>query len=232
MGARMDKIKLLIVDDIADIRDYFHMILSKEPDMEVLDLAATGIEAIQKTRELKPDVVLMDIQMESRTAGIEAADIIKSFDPDVKVIILTIHEEDEYLFQAYCAGVMDYIVKTDSISQILNSIRNVYANKLMLRPGVADKIIDEFARLKSQQNSLIYILNIISKLTNSEFEILKCFYEGSSYKTISETRFVSQATIKSQVNSILKKFEMKTMKEVVRLLNQMNFSEVIKGTLK
>ncbi len=228
----MDKIKLLIVDDIADIRDYFHMILSKEPDMEVLDLAATGIEAIQKTRELKPDVVLMDIQMESRTAGIEAADIIKSFDPDVKVIILTIHEEDEYLFQAYCAGVMDYIVKTDSISQILNSIRNVYANKLMLRPGVADKIIDEFARLKSQQNSLIYILNIISKLTNSEFEILKCFYEGSSYKTISETRFVSQATIKSQVNSILKKFEMKTMKEVVRLLNQMNFSEVIKGTLK
>ncbi|MBH1940115.1 response regulator transcription factor [Mobilitalea sibirica] len=227
----MDKIKILVVDDIADIREYFSMILSKEPDMDVVGLASSGVEAIQKARELKPDVILMDIQMETRTAGIDATNAIKSFNPNIRVIILTIHEEDEFLFQAYCAGVMDYIVKTDSITQILNSIRTVYANKLMLRPGVADKIIDEFTRLKTQQESLIYILNIISKLTNSEFEILKCFYEGNSYKTISETRFVSQATIKSQVNSILKKFEMKTMKDVVKLLKQMNFSEIIKGTM-
>lgn len=223
----MGKIKILIVDDIADIREYFQMILSKEPDMEVVGLASSGIEAFQKAKELNPDVILMDIQMETRTAGIDATNAIKYIVPDVRVIILTIHEEDEYLFQAYCAGVMDYIVKTDSISQILNSIRTVYANKLMLRPGVADKIIDEFTRLKTQQKSMIYILNIISKLTNSEFEILKCFYEGSSYKTISETRFVSQATIKSQVNSILKKFEMKNMKEVIKLLKQINFHEIL-----
>lgn len=222
----MDKIKVLIVDDMPDIREYFQLILSKEPDIEVVGLASSGIEALQKTREAKPDVILMDIQMETRTAGIDATNAIKSFFPDVKIIILTIHEEDEYLFQAYCAGVMDYIVKTDSISQILNSIRTVHSNKLMLRPGVADKIIDEFTRLKTQQNSMIYILNIISKLTNSEFEILKCFYEGSTYKEISETRFVSPATVKSQVNSILKKFEMKTMKEVVKLLKQINFSQL------
>lgn len=225
----MDKIKLLIVDDMTDIREYFKMILSKEPDMEVVGLASSGIEATHKARELKPDVILMDIQMETRTAGIDATNAIKSFYPEVRVIILTIHEEDEFLFQAYCAGVMDYIVKTNSISEILNSIRTVYANKLMLRPGVANKIIDEFARLKAQQNSMIYTVNLLSKLTNSEFEILKCYYEGNSYKTISETRFVSQATIKSQVNSILKKFEMKTMKDVVKMLHQMNFSEIIKG---
>ncbi len=227
----MDKIKLMIVDDMTDIREYFNMILSKEPDIEVVGLASSGIEAVQKARDLKPDVILMDIQMETRTAGIDATTVIKGMDPNVKIIILTIHEEDEYLFQAYCAGVMDYIVKTDSISQIINSIRTVFSNKLMLRPGIADKIIDEFSRLKTQQNSLIYILNIISKLTNSEFEILKCFYEGSTYKTISETRFVSPATVKSQVNSILKKFEMKTMKDVIKLLRQMNFSEIIKGNM-
>jgi DNA-binding NarL/FixJ family response regulator len=221
----------MIVDDMTDIREYFNMILSKEPDIEVVGLASSGIEAVQKARDLKPDVILMDIQMETRTAGIDATTVIKGMDPNVKIIILTIHEEDEYLFQAYCAGVMDYIVKTDSISQIINSIRTVFSNKLMLRPGIADKIIDEFSRLKTQQNSLIYILNIISKLTNSEFEILKCFYEGSTYKTISETRFVSPATVKSQVNSILKKFEMKTMKDVIKLLRQMNFSEIIKGNM-
>ncbi len=228
----MDKIKLLIVDDMTDIREYFNMILSKEPDIEVLGMASSGIEAVRLARELQPDVILMDIQMESRTAGIDATNAIKADNPNIKVIILTIHEEDEYLFQAYCAGVMDYIVKTDSISQIINSIRTVYSNKLMLRPGIADKIIYEFSRMKTQQNSMIYILNIISKLTNSEYEILKCFYEGSTYKTISETRFVSPATVKSQVNSILKKFEMKSMKEVVKLLKQMNFSELIKsGTI-
>ncbi len=123
---------------------------------------------------------------------------------------------------------MDYIVKTDSITQIINSIRNVYINKLMLRPDIAEKIIDEFTRMKTRQKSLLYTFNILSKLTNSEFEILKCFYEGNSYKTIAETRFVSQATIKSQVNSILKKFEMKSMKEVLKPLNLVNFSEFLK----
>ncbi len=223
----MNNIKILIVDDMADIREYFKMILSKEPDMEVIGLAASGIEAVQKAKELNPDVILMDIQMETRTAGIDATNIIKNFNPNIRIIILTIHQEDEFLFQSYCAGVMDYIVKTDSIAQILNSIRNVQANQLMLRPYVAEKIIDELTRLKMQQKSLLYTVNILSRLTNSEFEILKCFYEGNSYKDISETRFVSQATIKSQVNSILKKFAMKSMKEVVRLLKQINFDDII-----
>ncbi|MDF2908553.1 MAG: two component transcriptional regulator, LuxR family [Herbinix sp.] len=225
----MGKIKILIVDDMTDIREYFNMILSREPDIVVAGLASSGVEAVQKARELKPDVILMDIQMETRTAGIDATHSIRAIDPNIKVIILTIHQEDEYLFQAYCAGVMDYIVKTDSISQIMNSIRTVYSNQLMLRPGIADKIIDEFSRLKTQQISLIYTLGIVSKLTNSEFEILKCFYEGSTSKIISETRYVSPATVKSQVNSILKKFEMKSMKEVVKLLKQLNFEEILKG---
>lgn len=225
----MDKIRVLIVDDMADIREYFSMILTKEPDIEVVGLASSGIEAIKKASELKPDVILMDIQMETRTAGIDAIKVIRNNDPDIKIIILTIHEEDEYLFQAYCAGVMDYIVKTNSITQILNSIRTVHTNELRLRPGVADKIIEEFTRLKENESTLIYALNIISRLTNSEYEILKCIYEGQPYKAISESRFVSQSTIKSQVNSILKKFEMKNMKEVVKLLKQLNFSEFIRN---
>lgn len=227
----MNKIKILIVDDMTDIREYFNMILSREPDIVVAGLASSGIEAVHMAKALKPDVILMDIQMESRTAGIDATHCIKTIDPNIKVIVLTIHQEDEYLFQAYCAGVMDYIVKTDSISQIINSIRTVYSNQLLLRPGIANKIINEFSRMKTQQNSMIYILSIISKLTNSEFEILKCLYEGNTNKVISETRFVSPSTVKSQVNSILKKFEMKSMKEVVKLLKQLNFDEILKGKL-
>ncbi|MFA9379683.1 MAG: response regulator [Acetanaerobacterium sp.] len=224
----MSKIKILIADDIPDIRKYFEMILSKEPDMQVVGIASSGLEAVQKTKELNPDVILMDIQMESRTAGIDATKTIKSFKPNIRVIILTIHQEDELLFQAYCAGVMDYIVKTDSIAQMLNSIRNACANQFMLRPYIAEKIVDELTRLKTQQESFIYTVNIMLKLTNSEFEILKCFFEGNTYKQICESRFVSQATVKSQVNSILKKFEMKNMKDVLKLLHLINFNEIIK----
>jgi len=222
------KIKLLIVDDMIDIREYFQTVLSNEPDIEVVGVASSGIEAFEKVKETNPDVILMDIQMESRTAGIDATSAIKKYNPNIKIIILTIHNDDEYLFQAYCAGVMDYIVKTDSISQILNSIRTAYSNELILRPGIADKIMNEFIRLKTQQHSMLYTLNIVSMLTNSEFEILKHVYNGHTYKAIAEARFVTQSTIKSQVTSILKKFEMKNMKEVVKSLKETSFYEIIK----
>ena len=98
----------------------------------------------------------MDIQMENRTAGITASRQILSELPDTKVIILTILEDDELLFQAYCAGVIDYIIKTDASDQILTSIRNAYRNQLVLRPQYAEKIIDELKRVKEEQIGLLY----------------------------------------------------------------------------
>ncbi len=219
-------IRVLIVDDNKDIRQYFQMILGREADLDVIATAASGKEGVQLVQELKPDVVLMDIQMETETAGIAAAQKIKETAPAVKVIILTIHSDDEMLFQAYNAGVMDYIVKTDSITQIVNSIHNVHQNKLMLRSDVAEKIVAEFTRMQKQHTSLLFTLNILTKLTNSEFEILRCVYEGNSYKDIAQTRYVSQATIKSQVNSILKKFDMLRMKDVIEMLRNIDFEKI------
>lgn len=219
-------IRILIVDDNQDICQYFQMILGRESDFQVVATASTGKEGVRLAQTLMPDVVLMDIQMETETAGIAAAQKIKETAPGVKVIILTIHSDDEMLFQAYNAGVMDYIVKTDSIAQIVNSIHNVHQNKLMLRSDVAEKIVAEFTRVQKQHTSLLFALNILTKLTNSEFEVLRCIYEGNSYKDIAQTRYVSQATIKSQVNSILRKFDMLRMKDVVSLLHDIQFEKI------
>lgn len=223
----MDKIKILIADDNDEIRDYFGGIISKEPDMELIGAVSTGAEAVSFASENEPDIILMDIQMETRTAGIDAAIRILSGHANTKIVILTILEDDDLLFQAYCAGVMDYIIKTDSVDQVLSSIRNVYKNQLILRPKYAEKIIEELSHVKEQQKSLFLFMNILTKLSNSEFEILKNLYTGMTYKQISELRYVSTVTIKSQIHSILKKFNMRNIKEVLKELHSIDFDQFI-----
>ncbi len=226
----MEKIRLLIADDNEEIRNYFANILSHEPDMEVLGCVASGREAVSFTDAHAPDIVLMDIQMETRTAGIDAAKRILGAHPDTKIVILTILEDDDLLFHAYCAGVMDYIIKTDSVSQVLDSIRNVYNNKLVLRPQYAEKIIDELNHVKEQQKSLLMLINTLTSLSNSEFEILKNLYTGMSCKEIAELRYVSAATVKTQIHSILRKFGMRNTREVLRALKTVDFEQIISGS--
>ena len=178
-------------------------------------------------RELKPDIILMDIQMETRVAGIAASKQIIEEMPGTKIIILTILEDDDLLFQAYCAGVTDYIIKTDSISQILTSVRNAYQNQFILRPQYAEKIVVELKRVKEEQMSLLYSLNMLTKLSNSEFEVLKCLYQGMNARQISEARFVSLGTVKTQIHSILQKFGLKSMNEVIKQLKVIRFDYII-----
>ena len=147
----------------------------------------------------------MDIQMETETAGIDATRVIHETMPECKIIILTIHSDDEMLFRAYSGGAMDFIVKTDSITKIVSSIEKVSQNQMQLRSDVAAKIVTEFRRIRNDRDNLLSTLNILTKMTNSEFEVLCCIYRGDSYREVAKTRFVSEATIKSQVNSILKK---------------------------
>ncbi len=219
-------IRILLADDNADIRSYFHGIMDREPGFEVVGEASSGAECVRLALEKKPDIILMDIQMETETAGIDATRAIHETLPETKIIILTIHSDDEMLFQAYSSGAMDYIVKTDSIAKIVSSIEKVSQNQLQLRADVAGKIVTEFQRIQREHVSLLYTLNILTKMTNSELEVLCCLYNGDSYKQVAKTRFVSEATIKSQVNSILKKFDKKRMRDVIDVLHQVEFSRI------
>ena len=223
----MKPIRVMMADDSPEIRSYFANFISHEADMELVGTASSGAEAVQMARELQPDIILMDIQMETRVAGISASKQILTEFPGTRIIILTILEDDDLLFQAYCAGVIDYIIKTDSVSQILSSIRNAYLNQMILRPKYAEKIIQELKRVREEQNGLLHGLNILTMLSNSEFEVLKCLYQGMNARQISESRYVSQGTVKSQIHSILKKFEMKSVSDVVRHLKEIRFDHII-----
>lgn len=225
----MNRIRLIMADDNPEICSYFSDMLSSEPDLELLGAASSGAEAVRLARELRPDIVLMDMQMETRIAGIVASRQILAELPETKVIILTILEDDDLLFQAYCAGVIDYIIKTDATDRIITSIRNAYQNQLILRPEYAGKIISELKRVKKQQASLLYSLNTLTQLSNSEFEVLKSLFQGMNARQISQERFVSLGTVKTQIHSILKKFGLKSVKEVVQQLREINFDYIIES---
>lgn len=225
----MNKIKIVIVDDKEEFLDYFKTVLSHEPEIDVIGVARSGEDALRVVEECEPDIVLMDIQMETETAGIDAIEQIKMNNEKVKIIVFTIHEEEDILFKAFGAGALDFIVKTSSVVDIINSIKNSYNNKLSIRPEYAGKILTEFSRMQNERRSLIFTLNIMSKVTRSEFEILKAFYYGSSSKEIAEQRCVEELTIRVQVNKILKKFQMRRMKDVIELLKGLSIFDIYKS---
>lgn len=222
----MSKIKVAIIDDVEKIVDFFSTVIKNEPDMEVVGTANSGKEGVKVVLETNPDVVLIDINMETKLAGFEAIKKIKLVKDDIKFIILTIHEEDELLFQAYSMGVMNYIVKTSSVIDIIYSIRQAYKNELSLRPEVAEKILNEFSKMKKQQRELVQAMKLMSKLTTSELEVLKSIYKGNTYEEVAEERFVEVVTIKGQVNKILRKFNKKRMKDIVSMLEELKLFDI------
>jgi DNA-binding NarL/FixJ family response regulator len=219
----MIKTRILIAEDSPEIQNYFKNIIMKETDMQLVGVAGNGVEVVDMANRLNPDIILMDIQMETKTAGIDATEKIKKMNPEIKVIVLTIHSRDDYLYRAYAAGTMDYIIKTSSVEQILASIRSVAANRLMLRPEIANKIIAECKRVQEFKNKMQDVLKVMMKITNTEFEIIRLVYDGYTYKNIAEERYVEETTIRSEIYWILKKFNKKKMKEVIALLKEMNF---------
>ena len=222
----MEKIKIVIVEDMIDIAEYFEMVLKNESDIEVVGIAHNGIEGVEIAERTLPDIVLMDIQMEHQFAGIEATEKIKEKFPEIKVIMLTVNEDDEMLYRAFAAGASEYIVKSASVADIINSIHLVHKNQLSLRPEITAKILDEFSRIKTYQDSLIYTLNIISKLTTAEFEVLCALRQGKSYRQVAEERFVEEVTIRTQVNKILKKFGEDSIKTVIKSLNNLKIFDI------
>ena len=225
----MNKIKIMIVDDLDKITESFEKVISSEADMEVVGTASSGAQAIEMASELKPDVILMDIQMETDDAGINATKIIKERNPQTKIIMLTIHDDADIIFNSYVAGAMDFMLKNSSVVKIIKSIRDVHANSLQMRAEVAEKILDEMARLRSENSSMLYMTNLVTKLTNTEIEILKLVYRGYKYKQIAQMRNVEEATVRTHVNHILTKLEFRNMKEVIRTLESLGVMECFKN---
>lgn len=200
----MNKISVLIVDDHSLVRQGLSQILSLEPDLEVVGEAKDGEECLQKVKDLKPDVILLDINMPN-VNGIKALRKLKDMNQETKVIILTFHEEIEYLFETFNLGANGYIVKDAESDVLIHGIREVYSGVSYVYPTMAEGDSNQLNMLR--KGEINGTDSPAVKLTKREYEILTLIADGMNNKDIANTLFISEKTVKNHVSNIFKKIK-------------------------
>lgn len=216
-------INVMIVDDISSLCTRYEGILSQAEDIRVVAVANNGYEAILKSAVTQPDVILMDIEMESKYAGITATQQILAQFPDMKVVILTVYDEDAMIYAAFQAGACDYIQKTATPAMMLQCVRDAYHERSVMKPTVARKIRTEFKRIKDNEDSLIYTLYLVQLLTDTERDILYAFHSGMTQKEICQARYIEPSTMKTHVRNILHKMKCRKMEDVLKKAESCGF---------
>ena len=203
----MQPTKVLIVDDHALFRWGVRNAIEHEEEFEVVGEAEDGIEALAKARELKPDLILMDINMPHGN-GLETVSAIKREWPDMRIIMLTVHDEDENLFEAMKRGAKGFVSKNVRAKDLLGSLRDAMRGKTAISGPMTGKILKEFARLAEIEAG-----HIASQLTPREKEVLQKLSEGLSNREIGLSLSISENTVKAHVASILRKLHVPTRAE-------------------
>lgn len=207
-----DRVRVLIADDHALFRRGLIMVLESEPDIEVVAEAQDGAEVIAKTEEFVPDVVLMDVRM-PKLNGIEAARAIREMVPSVKIVMLTVSDEEDDLFDAIKAGANGYLLKEISIEEVADAIRSVTTGQSLLSPSMASKLLNEFNALAKQADEKPRLA--APRLTTRELEVLKLVAQGMSNRDVAEQLFIAENTVKNHVRNILEKLQLHSRMEAV-----------------
>lgn len=210
----MKKIKISICDDFEELCEYYKSLIEKQPDMEFVRCAYNSTDCKKLIKEKNPDILLLDIQLETIDAGVRLVPIIKKLNPNIKIIILTVHYQDDYIFDTLVDGAEDFLLKTSDDEHVLQTIRSIYKNEHNLDPQLVKNLFNVCSTLKKQQASMLYEINTFTALSNTELSILRDIYNGISYKEIAASRFVEETTIRAHVSRILKKgeYEKKSVK--------------------
>lgn len=196
----MEKINVVIADDHSLMRQGLKQIIELEEDMSVIGQATNGAEAIEVIKKLKPDVVLMDINMPVLN-GLQAIQAIKDADIDSKIIVLTIHEDREYLFKTLQMGAEGYVLKDAEAGILISAIRNVFRGQNYIQPNMTRQLVEEFNRITKHEKSKTRE----SLLTARETEVLELIAEGRLNKQIAQELFISEKTVKNHVSNVFKK---------------------------
>ncbi|MEH7387138.1 response regulator transcription factor [Bacillus sp. JJ1521] len=199
-------IKLMLVDDHAVLRDGLRNILELEDDIRVVGEAVSGDDAIQKVPICEPDVILMDINMPQKN-GVEVTGILKKDYPSIKILVLTMHNHDEYFMAAIREGADGYLLKDAPSEQVVEAIRTVARGESVIHPSMTKKLLNFHQQQHEQPRD--------NALTERETEVLQCLVEGLSNKEIAERLFISDKTVKIHVSKIFKKFDVKSRSQVV-----------------
>jgi DNA-binding NarL/FixJ family response regulator len=206
-------IRVLLADDQAMVRDGFRMILNAQEDIEVIGEASNGHEAVSMTRELEPDVVLMDIRM-PELDGLEATRQLFGGSQRARVLILTTFDVDEYVYAALKAGASGFLLKDSPRGQLLNAVRIVAAGDELLDPAITRRFVEEFVRRPGAGGG---IPPEVAGLSERELEVFRLLAGGLSNAEIAEKLYLSPATVKSHVANVLQKLRLRDRVQAVVL---------------
>jgi DNA-binding NarL/FixJ family response regulator len=211
-AAEVDNLRVLVVDDHALFRRGLQMVLEQEPDIDLVGEASDGAEAVEKAQELMPDVILMDVRMPKRS-GIEATTQIKDLLPHVKILMLTISDEEADLYEAIKAGASGYLLKEIPIEEVADAIRSVWAGQSRISPSMASKLLNEFAAMTKASGDKPEVPS--PRLTDREMEVLKLVAKGMNNRDIAKELYISENTVKNHIRNILEKLHLHSRMEAV-----------------
>jgi len=207
-----DDIRVMICDDHALFRRGLIMVLEAEADIAVVAEAEDGEDAVEKAVELVPDVILMDVRMPG-VDGIEATRRISEKVPTAKILMLTVSDEEEDLYEAIKAGATGYLLKEVSIEEVAPAARAVVAGQSLISPSMASKLLGEFSNLAKRAEERSSVPT--PRLTDRELEVLRLVAQGKSNREIAGELYISENTVKNHVRNILEKLHLHTRMEAV-----------------
>lgn len=216
----MNKIRILLADDHTILREGIRSLLEDEPDMVVIGEAEEGQTAVRLALQLEPDVVILDIAMPLLN-GLEATRQIKHHKPDIKVLILTMHENEEYIRQLLAAGAQGYILKDTAARELIGAIRSVQRGESVLSPAVTRLVIEDYLRwgdLQPEQNS--------DGLSAREREVLQLIAEGYTNKQIAEILTISIKTVQAHRTSLMQKLDLHDRGELIKYAIQKKIIDI------
>ncbi|WP_316570074.1 response regulator transcription factor [Neobacillus sp. YIM B06451] len=204
-------IKILLVDDHAVVRMGLSMLLNVHPDMRVVGEASEGNEGIQKALEHKPNVVIMDLSMPHGKDGLSATSELKKLMPEVNILILTMHDDEEYLFRAIQAGSSGCILKSAPHDELLAAIETVAKGDAYLHPSATKRLMEEYMGAVRQGST-----DTFNQLSDREKEVLTLIAKGFSNKEIAEQLVISVKTVETHKGNVMEKLQLKTRPELVQ----------------
>ena len=201
-------IKVMIADDQELIRESLKIVLNMNPDMEVVGVAENGQETVERVRVQKPDVILMDVRMPILD-GVQCTKLIKEAYPEIRIIILTTFDDDEYVYNALKYGASGYLLKGVSVPELTQAVRTVFSGGAMINPNIAGKVVKLFSRLAQGDFSVPVEEGAAALLTRTERKVAVLVGRGLANKEIAEKLCLSEGTVRNNLSTALSKLDLR-----------------------